>query len=469
MNMSACKTEFAIHPAADMFPILDGKDLAGIIASMQREGFRADKPIIVWRDQIIDGRNRLAASKIAGVEPAFKRVSDDADPYLEAWAHNGARRDLEPDTKAAIYIKMLAASDDWQKEREEARRAADEARASAARAQHEAAGGKRLEVAAGPVSRETAPTRPTDVRVQSMYEAEQDRKRDERRKQAAHHPNAERTKIAEAAGVSPATVARVQALQKAAPDKFDAVARGETKANAELNAIKFADAKAKASAAASAATIVPVVDLASATDWLATIAPQSADLLLTDPPYMTDVPDIHEFARSWVPLALSRIKPTGRAYICIGAYGEEMHAYLDVLRGQTDFTLANVLVWTYRNTIGPSPKLDYKQNWQAILYLRGPDAASLDCPIMLEQFTVQDINAPDGRLGDRFHAWQKPDALAERLVRHSTKPGAFVIDPFVCTGSFVLAAARLGREARGCDISESNLAIALQRGCRRGL
>lgn len=446
--MSACKTEFAIHPAADMFPILDGKDLAGIIASMQREGFRADKPIIVWRDQIIDGRNRLAASKIAGVEPAFKRVSDDADPYLEAWAHNGARRDLEPDTKAAIYIKMLAASDDWQREREEARRVANEARQ------------------AGLKQGDKAPPAVVEARQVS---------RDTPRVSIAPAPvppvqaNRERTKIAEAAGVSPATVARVQALQKAAPDKFDAVARGETKANAELNAIKFADAKAKASAAASAASIVPVVDLASATDWLATIAPQSADLLLTDPPYMTDVPDIHEFARSWVPLALSRIKPTGRAYICIGAYGEEMHAYLDVLRGQTDFTLANVLVWTYRNTIGPSPKLDYKQNWQAILYLRGPDAAPLDCPIMLEQFTVQDINAPDGRLGDRFHAWQKPDALAERLVRHSTKTGALIVDPFVCTGSFVLAAARLGREARGCDISESNLAIALQRGCRRGL
>ena len=84
---------------------------------------------------------------------------------------------------------------------------------------------------------------------------------------------------------------------------------------------------------------------------------------------------------------------------------------------------------------------------------------------MNEQFTVLDINAPDGRLGDRYHTWQKPDALAERLIRHSSQPGARVIDPFCGTGTFLLAAARLGREASGCDVSEEMLKIAQERGC----
>jgi hypothetical protein len=199
-------------------------------------------------------------------------------------------------------------------------------------------------------------------------------------------------------------------------------------------------------------------------DWL----PEQpvCDLLLTDPPYSTDVEDIHAFASAWLPHALAKVKRTGRAYVCVGAYPDELAAYLTV-QPPADLVLAQVLVWTYRNTLGPSPSHDYKLNWQAILYYRGKDARPLDSPEMTEQFSVQDINAPDGRHGDRWHAWQKPDELAERFVRHSTAPGDLVLDPFAGTGTFLLAAARLGRIARGCEPDTDMLATAEERGCKR--
>ncbi len=199
------------------------------------------------------------------------------------------------------------------------------------------------------------------------------------------------------------------------------------------------------------------IELADAVQWLN--RQDECDLLLTDPPYSTDVDDINQFAASWLPLALSKVKPTGRAYVCIGAYPVEIAAYCAVAMP------TQILVWTYRNTLGPSPKNQYKLNWQAIMYYEGTDAPPLDCPIMNEQFSVQDINAPDGRLGDRYHAWQKPIELAEMFIRHSTTENAVVLDPFACTGSFLLAAARLGRLAKGCDISQEHIAIAQNRGC----
>lgn len=208
----------------------------------------------------------------------------------------------------------------------------------------------------------------------------------------------------------------------------------------------------------------PDVTLGSWEDWLP--GQPICDLLLTDPPYSTDVDDIFAFAKAWLPMALEKVKSSGRAYVCIGAYPAELLAYLSVDPPE-HLTLANVLVWTYRNTLGPKPSHDYKLNWQAILYYRGRDAPPLDSPEMVEQFSVQDINAPDGRRGDRWHAWQKPDLLAERLIRHSTQKGDRVIDPFAGTGTFLLAAAKLGRDAVGCDVSEENLAIAVERGCRR--
>jgi len=160
------------------------------------------------------------------------------------------------------------------------------------------------------------------------------------------------------------------------------------------------------------------------------------------------------------------VKPTGRAYVCIGAYPDELRAYLNIPTPE-HLNLSNMLVWTYRNTLGPSPKMGYKLNWQAILYYEGRDCGPLDCPEMVEQFSVQDINAPDGRQGDRWHAWQKPDLLAQRFIRHSTQPGDIVLDPFAGTGTFIINAAHLGRKASGCDINAENITIAVDRGCQR--
>lgn len=210
----------------------------------------------------------------------------------------------------------------------------------------------------------------------------------------------------------------------------------------------------------------PTIVCEDALSFLERVPPQSCDLLLTDPPYSTDIMDIAAFAEAWVPRALTCLKPSAQGYIFTGAYPIELQAYLDVLLKESSFEMTDVLVWTYRNTLGPSPKDAYKLNWQAVFYLRGPDAPALDCPDMVEQFSVQDVNAPDGRLGNRYHEWQKPDELAERFIRHASAPGALVLDPFAGTGTFMLAAHQLGRLATGCDLDRKVLEIAAARGCK---
>ena len=192
------------------------------------------------------------------------------------------------------------------------------------------------------------------------------------------------------------------------------------------------------------------------------------DLLLTDPPYSTDVDDIEAFVDSWLYDALDGVKKNGFAYVFIGAYPNELKAYLNA-RIPDHMKLEQVLVWTYKNTLGQNPKDRYKQNWQACLFYRGVTAPALDCPMTNEQWAVQEINAPDGRQGDRYHAWQKPMEIAERFIRHSTKPGDTVYDPFACTGTFLLAAAKLGRKGVGFEINPDNAQIAFDRGCVRGL
>jgi hypothetical protein len=55
----------------------------------------------------------------------------------------------------------------------------------------------------------------------------------------------------------------------------------------------------------------PEVTLASWQEWLPD--QESCDLLLTDPPYATDLDDVFAFAEAWLPAALTKVKPTGRA------------------------------------------------------------------------------------------------------------------------------------------------------------
>jgi len=221
------------------------------------------------------------------------------------------------------------------------------------------------------------------------------------------------------------------------------------------------EAEAQRMAEARMAESRPTVELADCQTWLKRQAP--CDLLLTDPPYATDVEDVAAFAESWLPLALTKVRPSGRAYICTGAYPAELHAYLTIiLRHGWE---SQVLVWYYPDTLGPNPANAYKSVWQAVLYTWGPDARPLRGETLTEKTTVHKFNMNSGIEHGRQHQWQKPDGLAERLIKLSSDPDDLVLDPFAGTGTFLLTAADMGRVARGCEIDPAMLEIAVRRGC----
>lgn len=211
------------------------------------------------------------------------------------------------------------------------------------------------------------------------------------------------------------------------------------------------------------ATNSPIIKICDYGDFLSTVPDKSIDLLITDPPYSTDIENISQFVETWLPLAMSKLKDTGRGYICIGAYPVEVKAYLDVFSTMDNWILDNPLIWTYRNTLGVTPKRKYNLNYQMILHVYFEKSADLHTEITNEMFSVQDINAPDGRQGDRFFKWQKPDELANRLIRHSSNKGDSVIDCFAGCGTFLLAANSLGRIASGCEVDEETAQL---RGCQ---
>jgi DNA modification methylase len=211
---------------------------------------------------------------------------------------------------------------------------------------------------------------------------------------------------------------------------------------------------------------IPEVFLMDCKDFLNTFPDDSIDFLYTDPPYSTDISDIKAFTKSWLPLAIKKTKKSGRMLVFSGAYPIEIQAFLNVLLNQSKFIVDNPLVWIFNNTLGVTPKMNYNLNYQLIWHLYSNKSAPLDISITNDMFSAQVENAPDGRQGNKLHKWQKSDDLAIKHITQTTQKGDLVVDPFTCTGTFLIAAGRLGRKCKGCDNDQTNLNIAISRGCQ---
>jgi hypothetical protein len=95
-----------IHPAANIFPMMSAAAFAQLKASIEEIGLQ--EPVVLWRGQIIDGRNRLRACEELGIEPQEAELEDDADPVAFALAANQLRRNITNKSQLAICAAKLA-------------------------------------------------------------------------------------------------------------------------------------------------------------------------------------------------------------------------------------------------------------------------------------------------------------------------------------------------------------------------
>ncbi|PBC83998.1 MULTISPECIES: ParB N-terminal domain-containing protein [unclassified Streptomyces] len=97
-----------IHPAADIFPMLSQDELLDLAESIKAEG--QHHPIVLDADgAVLDGRNRLAACKLAGVDPRFTTHTGN-DPLAEVLSGNLRRRHIGKGQQAMITIMACSLS-----------------------------------------------------------------------------------------------------------------------------------------------------------------------------------------------------------------------------------------------------------------------------------------------------------------------------------------------------------------------
>ena len=416
----------------NIFPEMRPEDHNRLLADIKINGYDEDQPICLYEGKILDGWNRQKVCDELEIEPAYIKFSGDKFEAVQFVMRTNKRRNLTSSQWAAIAAEADELWDVIVQQVEEERRKKIKKRQT--------------------LNNSNAKEKQTGELIPSSQKEK----------------NKTRSKIAETFNTNERYVSDAKKYKQSNPDYFQAIKSGsksitQIKQKEKQEKIK----QEKDRRRQEQGNKKPIIYNEDCAIFMERFNEKSIDLLITDPPYSTDIDDLPKFLDKWLYVALSKIKDTGRAFICIGAYPIELHTYFDYLL-KTDWIIDCPLVWTYRNTLGQTPKMKYNLSYQIILHLYKETSNLLNNKITNEMFSVQDINAPDGRQGNRLYKWQKPMKLAERLIQHSTKPKDLIIDPFSGVGTFLVAAAKKQRIAKGCEIDKDVLNIALKEGCAFG-
>ena len=95
------------HPAANLFPLMDGDDFAGLVADIAEHGQR--EAIVLHDGLILDGRNRYRACERLGLAPLYRTWEGGASPVEYVVSLNLHRRHLTSTQRAVIALRHAAA------------------------------------------------------------------------------------------------------------------------------------------------------------------------------------------------------------------------------------------------------------------------------------------------------------------------------------------------------------------------
>jgi DNA modification methylase len=108
--------KLTLHPACKLFPKLTKEELKELAADIKANGLQ--NPIVLYRGQILDGRNRYLACKIAGVKPRFVNWDGKGSPLEWVISENLIRRHLTSSQRAVIAYDLLPLLEKEAKERQ---------------------------------------------------------------------------------------------------------------------------------------------------------------------------------------------------------------------------------------------------------------------------------------------------------------------------------------------------------------
>jgi DNA modification methylase len=209
---------------------------------------------------------------------------------------------------------------------------------------------------------------------------------------------------------------------------------------------------------------------------------ERAELVVTDPPYGVEYADKNKFLNAISPAnriqtpiendhqskeetqamwkaafcEMSAVMLPGAVVYCFMPQGgDQMMMMMMMMMMGAGIEPRHELIWLKNNHV--LGRVDYAYKHEPILY-----AWKAGGHKFYGDFQTSILEFPKPQRSD-MHPTTKPTALLERLVSNSSRVGSVVYDPFVGSGTTIIAAENLGRQCRAIEISEAYTAVCLQR------
>lgn len=180
--------------------------------------------------------------------------------------------------------------------------------------------------------------------------------------------------------------------------------------------------------------------------------------------------EIDAFNQQWIALCREKLKPNGTIWIS-GTY----HNIFSVANALTEqgFKILNVVTWQKSNPPANISCRFFTYSTEFVIWARREKKVAHtfnyelmkvinDGKQMTDVWRLPAI-APWEKLNGRKHPTQKPLSLLTRIILASTKPGAWVLDPFAGSSTTGIAANLIGRRFLGIEREEEFALLSRER------
>jgi len=392
-----------VHPAAELFPLLADDELHELADDIKRHGLH--EPVWLWDDPergvvLLDGRNRARGCQLAGVQIRTRRY-DGSDPIQFSISANVKRRHLTPGQLADLALD-----------------------------------------------------------VEEMYAAEAKKRQGERtdlipqdfpadRPESNPRERESRERAAKAVGAKGRNVSKAKRIREKAPDLAEQVKAGTLAIDRADRIQRDREAQDKrieqARQEAAAQTAPAVIDIRHGDFREALADLQYVDAIITDPPYPHEfIPLLADLA-AWADKVL---KTDGILAVLMGqTYLPEVYRLLD---GHRPYRWTACYLTDGPGYVSHSRRV--QSNWKPlIVYGGGPRFADI--------IRSEGLDAS----AKSHHRWGQDYGAFHTIIERLTERGQTVADPFMGSGTTLLAAHALGRHAVGCDVDPESVRTARER------
>jgi hypothetical protein len=387
-----------VHPAAEIFPMLSDIEISALAKDITENGLKV--PLVTCKGILLDGRNRLAACILAGIEPSTYEY-DEGSPVAFIVSINLMRRQLDPSQRAAVAVEIL------------------------------------------PMFAAEAKVRMLDTLnkgdIPAVANLPQRKNQGKARDQAA-----------EVTRVSPRLVQDAKQIKRDNPEVFERIKSGEVTVHEAKKEIRGEEIKEIRAKMVSEAAAVPKdhrykVSVGNVETFE---MEKQFDYIITDPPYLREYLPLYE---TLAERAAEWLKPDGLLVVMCG------QSYVDQIYSLMSMHLDYYWTAAYLTQGQPTPLRTRQVNstWKPLLFFV-PKGSKYKGKIFGDVF-VSDANDKS------FHEWGQSESGMLSIISGVCLPGQTIFDPFLGAGTTGVAALKHGCLFEGIDLESNNVELAKTR------